>query len=87
MHQNDVSDQQLISQYLNGKESSFETLVKRHKQKVFTTIYLLVKDRDLAEDLFQETFIKVINTMRLGNYHEEGKFLPWITRIAPQPCH
>lgn len=82
MHQKDVSDQQLIKEYLSGDQPAFEALVKRHKNKIYTAIYLLVKDRDLAEDLFQETFIKVINTIRSGNYKDEGKFLPWATRIA-----
>ncbi|MBK9638900.1 MAG: sigma-70 family RNA polymerase sigma factor [Bacteroidetes bacterium] len=54
----------------------------RHERKIFTSIYLLVKDRDLANDIFQETFIKVIKTLRSGNYNEEGKFLSWVLRIG-----
>lgn len=71
-----------MSQYLNGNEEAFEVLVNRHKSRIFTTIYLIVKDQFLAEDLMQETFIKAINNIKSGNYNEEGKFLPWITRIA-----
>ena len=76
------TDQELVSLFLNGKEDTLQQLILRHERKVFTSIYLLVKDRDLANDLFQETFIKVINTLRSGNYNEEGKFLSWVLRIA-----
>lgn len=82
MHQTDVSDNQLIEQFLGGNESSLEKLIVRHQRKVFTSILLLVKDKELAEDIFQETFIKVINTLRSGHYKEEGKFLPWVVRIG-----
>ena len=77
-----ISDQELIHLYLNGNEASLETLVKRHKRAIYTVIYLLVRDRSLAEDIFQETFIKIITTLRNGNYNEEGKFLPWAARVA-----
>ncbi|MGB0523018.1 MAG: RNA polymerase sigma factor [Flammeovirgaceae bacterium] len=77
-----VSDCDLIKQYINGNDAAFETLVNRHKNKIFTTIYLIVKDQYVAEDLLQETFIKAIRTIKAGRYNEEGKFLPWISRIA-----
>ncbi|MDW7691558.1 sigma-70 family RNA polymerase sigma factor [Flammeovirgaceae bacterium SG7u.111] len=77
-----VSDCELISQYKKGNESAFEELVLRHKNKIFTTILLIVKDQYVAEDLLQETFIKAIKTIKTGRYNEEGKFLPWISRIA-----
>jgi RNA polymerase sigma-70 factor (ECF subfamily) len=77
-----ASDQKLVSQYIKGNEEAFAQLVKRHKSRVYTTINLIVKDRYLAEDLLQETFIKAINTIKTGRYNEEGKFLPWIVRIA-----
>ncbi len=77
-----VSDSELISQYKAGNDYAFEQLVERHKQKVFTTAYLIVKDQAVAEDLLQETFIKAVKTIQSGRYNEEGKFLPWITRIA-----
>jgi len=76
------SDQELVKLYLNGEESVLEELLRRHKSKIYTSIYLLVKDQYLAEDIFQEAFIKVINTLRSGRYNEEGKFLPWVMRIA-----
>nr|WP_079703737.1 sigma-70 family RNA polymerase sigma factor [Daejeonella lutea] len=76
------SDQDLVHQYLQGQESSLEELIRRHKTKIYTSIYLLVKDSYLAEDIFQDTFIKVINTLKAGKYNEEGKFLPWVIRIA-----
>jgi len=82
MRNTDVSDNELITQFLQGNEKALESLITRHQRKVFTSIFLLVKDKELAEDLFQETFIKVINTLRSGNYHEEGKFLPWVVRIG-----
>lgn len=77
-----ISDSQLISQYKNGNEEAFAELVNRHKNKIYTTIYLIVKDQYLAEDLLQETYVKVVNTIKSGRYNEEGKFLPWVTRIA-----
>jgi RNA polymerase sigma-70 factor (ECF subfamily) len=80
------SDQELISLYQEGNSDAISTLITRHKDKVFTTIYLLVKDKYLAEDLFQDVFIKAIDTLNAGRYNEEGKFLPWITRIAHNLC-
>lgn len=82
MIQNKWSDSELVSRYKDGNEKAFEILLHRHKSRVFTAIYLIVKDRYIAEDLLQETFIKAINTIRCGRYNEEGKFLPWISRIA-----
>ena len=82
MIENRLSDSQLVSLYQNGNEEAFEVLLKRHKSKIFTAIYLIVKDRYVAEDLLQETFIKVINTIKGGRYNEEGKFMPWVSRIA-----
>lgn len=76
------TDAQLVSQYIQGNEEAFAQLLKRHKSKVYTTIYLIVKDQYIAEDLLQETFIKAIKKLRSGDYNEEGKFLPWIMRIA-----
>lgn len=77
-----LSDNELISRYVNGDESALKTLILRHEKKVFSYIMLSVKNRELAEDIFQDTFIKVINTLRSGNYKEEGKFLQWVMRIA-----
>jgi RNA polymerase sigma factor (sigma-70 family) len=77
-----VSDAALLSAYIQGDDKAFETLVKRSKSKVYTTIYLIVKDRYVAEDLMQEAYIKAIDVMKSGRYNEEGKFLPWILRIA-----
>ncbi|SDK79015.1 RNA polymerase sigma-70 factor, ECF subfamily [Catalinimonas alkaloidigena] len=78
----DLSDAKLVSLYRNGDEAAFEELVRRHKAKIFTTIYLIVKDHYVAEDLLQETFIKVVDTIQGGRYNEEGKFLPWVVRVA-----
>ncbi|MGE0589309.1 MAG: RNA polymerase sigma factor [Cyclobacteriaceae bacterium] len=77
-----VSDQELVTLYQNGNEGAFEMLLLRHKSRIYTAIYLIVKDRYVAEDLLQETFIKAINTIKGGRYNEEGKFLPWLSRIA-----
>lgn len=82
MNQSNLADGQLLGLYKNGNEEAFEELVNRHKDRVYTTIYLIVKDRYRAEDLMQETFIKAINTIKKGKYNEEGKFLPWLLRIA-----
>ena len=76
------SDQELIRLYLTGNEASLEILIKRHQKSVYTSIYLMVRDRSLAEDIFQETFIKIINTLRTSRYNEEGKFGPWAARIG-----
>lgn len=76
------TDRQLVHLYLAGNESAIEELVHRYKSKIYTSIYLLVKDSYLAEDLFQDTFIKVIKTLKAGRYNDEGKFLPWAMRIA-----
>ena len=77
-----LSDQELVKRYLNGNSASFEILLKRHKNRIFSFIMSKVKNRDLAEDLFQDTFIKVINSLQRGKYNEEGKFLPWMMRIS-----
>ncbi|MER2998108.1 RNA polymerase sigma factor [Pontibacter populi] len=77
-----MSDSALVSLYISGNENAFEQLVNRHKNKVFTTIVLIVKDTYTAEDLMQDAFIKAIHTMKSGRYNEEGKFSSWICRIA-----
>lgn len=76
------NDQSLVSLYIGGNESALETLIQRHKKRLFAYIMTIANNKDLAEDIFQETFFKVINTLRKGQYNEEGKFLPWIERIA-----
>jgi RNA polymerase sigma-70 factor (ECF subfamily) len=81
-----LSDQELIELYLTGNEKSFEILLNRHKNKIYTSIYLFVKDHDLAEDIFQEVFIKIIDTLRKGKYNHEGKFLQWAMRISYNLC-
>ena len=77
-----ITDAVLVSNYINGDEHSLSVLIKRHKQKIYNFIYSKVFDRDITEDVFQDTFIKVIRTLKLGKYNEEGKFLPWVMRIA-----
>ncbi|MBE9488690.1 MAG: sigma-70 family RNA polymerase sigma factor [Bacteroidetes bacterium] len=77
-----ITDAVLVSNYINGDEHSLSVLIKRHKQKIYSFIYSKVFDRDITEDIFQDTFIKVIRTLKLGKYNEEGKFLPWVMRIA-----
>ncbi len=76
------TEQDLVRLYVTGNELALEELITRHKTKIFTSIYLMVKDQYLAEDIFQDAFIKVIKTLRSGKYNEEGKFLPWVMRIA-----
>lgn len=77
-----TSDQELIRLFISGNHNALETLINRHERKLFSYILLIVKDKHLAEDIFQDTFIKIINTLRAGAYNEEGKFLPWAMRIA-----
>jgi RNA polymerase sigma-70 factor (ECF subfamily) len=77
-----MEDRDLITAYVNGNDVAFEELLMRHKDKIYRFIYLKVRKQEIAEDIFQETFVKVINTLKLGNYNEEGKFLPWAMRIA-----
>ena len=82
MKENKLSDQELVAAFLNGDELSIETLINRHRSKVYTYIYLTIKNHSLAEDLFQETFIKVIQSLRAGKYKDNGRFLSWVIRIA-----
>ncbi len=77
-----LSDSELIRLYINENESAFEALLNRYKNQLFKFIYLKVKDVDLANDIFQESFIKIVQNIKAGKYNEEGKFLPWATRIA-----
>ncbi|MBK8554753.1 MAG: sigma-70 family RNA polymerase sigma factor [Lewinellaceae bacterium] len=81
-----LNDQELIARYVDGDEQAFETLLKRYKSKIYTSIYLFVKDQSLAEDIFQEVFIKIIDTLRRGKYNHEGKFVQWAMRIAYNMC-
>lgn len=82
MNRQIISDQELIKQYVAGNDACMEMLIKRYKTKVFTSIFLVVQDTYIAEDIFQETFIKVIKTFKSGKYQESGKFQPWVIRIA-----
>ena len=75
------SDNELVQAYINGEKEVFDTLVARHQQKLYNYIYSVVKDRDASDDIFQDTFIKVVNVLRSGTYREEGKFVQWIMRI------
>lgn len=76
------NDSQLVSEYMKGRESCLEVLINRHQSRVYSYIISKIRDEDLANDVFQDTFVKVINTLRAGRYNEEGKFLPWVMRIA-----
>ena len=82
MAMRNLDDHQLVQYYLEGNEQAFEVLLLRHKDRIYRSIYNKVRERDLAEDIFQEAFVKIIHTLKLGNYNEEGKFLPWAMRIA-----
>src|SRR6478609_3910094 len=77
-----LNDNELVQLYIGGNEESLSVLLHRHKRKIFSSIIVVVKDQALAEDIFQDTFYKVIQTLKKGQYSEEGKFLPWIIRIA-----
>ncbi len=82
MAMNNFEDRALVSAYVGGSEKAFEVLLMRHKDKIYRFIYLKVRDTALAQDIFQDTFIKIVNTLKAGAYNEEGKFLPWAMRIA-----
>lgn len=84
--QNTATDNQLVQSFQQGNNTALEVLVNRHKDKIFTSIVILVKDKYLAEDLFQDVFIKIIDTLRANKYNDEGKFLPWAIRIAHNLC-
>ncbi|WPR75175.1 RNA polymerase sigma factor [Algoriphagus sp. NG3] len=75
-------DSELIAQYRNGSDAAFDLLVDRYKNKMYTTIFLIVKDQKIAEDLLQDVFVKVVNTLNSDKYNEEGKFQPWVMRIS-----
>ncbi|MCE9537626.1 MAG: sigma-70 family RNA polymerase sigma factor [Bacteroidetes bacterium] len=77
-----IDDQELINRYIAGDETALSTLILRHKRRIFSYIMHTLKDKALSEDIFQDTFIKVIKTLKKGQYNEEGKFLPWVLRIA-----
>lgn len=79
---NSQTDEQLVALYSKGNNEAFDVLLLRHKNRIYSYVYYIVKDRDLAEDIFQETFVKVITTIKQGRYVETGKFSSWITRIA-----
>lgn len=80
------TDQQLITAFQNGQIAALETLITRYKDKIYNSIYFLVKDKYLTEDIFQDAFIKVIDTLQNGKYNDEGKFLPWVLRISHNLC-
>lgn len=77
-----MSDYELIQQFINGNQSCFEEIINRHKNKVFAYISLYIRDQALAEDIFQDTFLKVIQSVKAGKYYDNGKFLSWVMRIA-----
>lgn len=77
-----ITDRELVNSFIEGNTSSIELLIQRHKGKVFTYITMYMRDRSLAEDIFQETFLKVINSLRDGKYRDDGRFLSWVMRIA-----
>ncbi|HTN47162.1 MAG TPA: sigma-70 family RNA polymerase sigma factor [Flavipsychrobacter sp.] len=81
-----ITDAELLEAYLQGEAAAIESLIYRHKDKLYTSIYLLVKDKYAAEDIFQDTFLKIIRTINDGRYNEQGKFLPWALRVAHNLC-
>lgn len=81
-----MPDKKLVKLYMSGSEDALEVLINRHKDKIYTSIHFMVKDSFLAEDIFQDTFVKVIDTLRSGRYREQDKFLPWVMRICYNLC-
>jgi len=82
MHTTERSDEHLVKEFIDGSQNAFNLLMNRHREKVYSYIFYLVKDADSAQDVFQDTFFKVINTLKSGSYKEEGKFIQWVMRIA-----
>ena len=82
MNTKSLSDAQLVSKYISGDENSLSVLINRHQARLYGFIFSKIQDRDATEDVFQDTFIKVINTLKHGKYNEQGKFLPWVMRIS-----
>jgi RNA polymerase sigma-70 factor (ECF subfamily) len=82
MNTKSLSDAQLVSNYISGDENSLSVLINRHQARLYGFIFSKIQDRDATEDVFQDTFIKVINTLKRGKYNEQGKFLPWVMRIS-----
>lgn len=81
-----LNDQELVREYLSGNEPALASLINRHQRKVFSYIKKYVKERNIAEDIFQDTFFKVVHTLKSGRYNEEGRFLPWVMTIAHNLC-
>ncbi len=81
-----MPDKKLVKLYISGNENALEVLINRYKDKIYTSIHFMVKDTYLAEDIFQDTFVKVIDTLRAKRYREEDKFLPWVMRISYNLC-
>lgn len=77
-----MNDQELVCLYIGGNHQALETLIRRHQSRIFSAILMVMRDRATAEDVFQDTFIRVIQTLKKGEYNEEGKFLPWVLRIS-----
>lgn len=77
-----IPDNVLINEYLSGSNEAFDTLLSRYKQRIYSFIYSKIKDKDIVDDIFQDTFIKVIKSLKKGTYNEEGRFLSWVMRIA-----
>ncbi len=86
MHYLHQSDAELIHEYIHGQDQALEVLINRYKDKVYTSVFMLVKDKYLAEDIFQDAFLKMIKTIKEGRYAEQGKFLPWAIRVAHNLC-
>ena len=82
MRTNFINDAQLVSDYISGNEKALSILINKHQSRLYGFIFSKIQDRDAANDIFQDTFIKVIRTLKRGNYNEQGKFLPWVMRIS-----
>lgn len=81
-----TTDHELVTRYINGDIDALNALINRHKKRVYSAIFVLVRDQYVAEDIFQDTFFKVIDSLQAGSYKEEGKFLPWVLRISHNLC-
>src|ERR1700747_3454129 len=82
MSMQSMDDNNLVNLYIKGNEEALAELIKRHHRRVYSYIYIIIRKKELAEDIFQDTFVKVIQTLKRGQYYEDGKFLPWVLRIS-----
>lgn len=86
MNYKKIGDRELVKFYMDGNESAFNVLVNRHRKEIYQRIYFIIRDKMIAEDILQDTFIRIVRSIRAGGYNEEGRFLPWAITVARNLC-